>query len=367
MYIKDATILNHEFKFQKADLVITDRINKIIPMDSKRDEIEEETISFDGDILIPGLVDIHTHGALGIDSMSENVDLKKWRKYMLENGITTFFPTTVSSSPDKILQSLERLDDVDGIYLEGPFLNIEKAGAHNVNDITLINDELIEKIAKKVNVIALAPEFSENMAAIAKLKSKGIRISLGHSTADYETGVKAFDEGASLLVHTFNAMNPLTHRQPNLVGAALENENVFCEVVSDGVHLHPAIVRILFKTLGEKRMVLISDSMAATGLEDGKYSLGGLNVIVKNGVARTEYGAIAGSTKNIMQMLRSAISFGIPFEKGVEMATLTPARAVGIENEVGSIKEGKLANLVRLDKDYNIKSVIYKGKMQEIL
>ncbi len=359
MYIKNAMILNENFRIQKADLIISDRIDDVIPLEDENDIISGGS----GEILIPGLIDIHTHGALGMDSMSDDLDFDKWRRYMLENGITTFFPTTVTEGSDRIELSLERLADADGIYLEGPYINAEKKGAHDEKKIRTADSELLDKIADKLKFVALAPEFEQNMRIIPELISRGVKVSAGHSSADYETAIKAFDLGVSQLVHTFNAMGPLGHREPGLIGAALDDERVFCEVISDGIHLHPAIVRILAKLLGPRRMVLISDSMSATGLDDGDYILGGLKVKVTEGVARTEYGSIAGSTKNLMQMLRSAISFGIPLNDAVEMASLTPARSAGIEKDAGSIEKGKFANLVRLDEDLEIKGVIYRGKI----
>ena len=384
MYIKNAKVLNKDFRFQKADLMIGDRINYFIPLEDEDDVIsggcvknpvdskgnplpdDSENLDLCGGMLIPGLVDIHTHGALGMDSMSDDLDFPAWRKYMLANGITTFFPTTVTESENKIEESLERLKDADGVYLEGPYINSANRGAHDEKLIRIIDMELMDKIADRLKIVTLAPEFEENMAAISKLTAKGVKVSLGHSSADYETAKKAFDNGATQLVHTFNAMAPLTHREPNMIGAALDDEKVFCEVISDGVHLHPAIVRILSKLLGPKRMLLISDSMSATGLSDGEYILGGLKVIVKDSVARTEYGAIAGSTKNIMQMMRSAVSFGVPLEEAVDMATLTPARAAGIDSDVGSIEKGKIANMIWLGDDMEIKAVIYKGEVVRI-
>lgn len=382
MYIKNARILNEKFEIQLADLIISSTIDYIIPMDDNGDVISggcsrardagsaggqsastsEETIDFGGDLLIPGLIDIHTHGALGMDSMSETLDFSLWRAYMLRNGITTFFPTTVTENDEAIAKAVRNLADSDGIYLEGPYINPERNGAHDKNKIHPV-DEFLSKLDGKLKIVALAPEFEPNMDAIGELHARGIRVSLGHSAADYETGTKAFGQGATLLVHTFNAMNPLTHREPNLIGAAFDNDNVFCEVISDGIHLHPAIVRMLYRLLGSRRMVLISDSMAATGLADGEYGLGDLRVTVKDGVARTEYGAIAGSTKNIMQMVRTAISFGIPMPAAVEMASLTPARAAGIDSETGSICVGKKANLVRCTDGLVIKEVIYQGKI----
>ena len=166
------------------------------------------------------------------------------------------------------------------------------------------------------------------------------------------------------MTHTFNAMNPLTHREPNLIGAALENENVFCEIISDGIHLHPAIVRILFKILGDERMVLISDGMAATGFPDGDYRQGGLDITVKNHIARTRDGTLAGSTTNLMGMVKKAVSFGIPLESAVRMASATPAAAAGLDKRFGSISMGKAANLVWCEEDLTVCSVIREGKVQ---
>ncbi len=365
MYIKNAMVLSGRFKFQKADLMIGERIDHIIPHEDNDDVLLDGSGDLDlcGGMLIPGLVDIHTHGALGMDAMSGNLDLDVWRKYMLDNGITTFFPTTVTEDKEKIISSVEKLSGADGIYIEGPYINSANRGAHDKEKIRIFDMDTFNSIADRIRIVTIAPEFEENMRAIPEIVSKGVKVSLGHSSADYTTAKRAFDAGATQLVHTFNAMNPLTHREPNLIGAALDDDRIFCEVISDGVHLHPAIVRILSKILGPQRMLLISDSMSATGLDDGEYILGGLKVIVKDSVARTEYGAIAGSTKNLMQMLRSAVSFGVSLEQAVEMASLTPARAAGIDREVGSIEEGKAADMVWIDPDLSIRAVIFKGKI----
>jgi N-acetylglucosamine-6-phosphate deacetylase len=361
MLIRNARILDASFDIRTADLLVGTRIEQIFPGGVESDfHYAGAIVDVEGDLLIPGLVDIHTHGALGMDSMSASLEFARWRRYLQENGITTFFPTTVTEDDTAIERAVRNLADADGIYLEGPYINAEKNGAHDKNKIHPV-DAFLEKMAGKLRIVALAPEFPENMSVIEDLRTRGVRVSLGHSSADYETGRKAFEKGASLLVHTFNAMNPLTHREPNLIGAALDNDDVFCEVISDGIHLHPAIVRILFRILGPKRMVLISDSMAATGFQDGDYLLGDLKVTVRDHIARTEYGAIAGSTNNLMEMVRKAVSFGIPLPAAVEMASQTPARAAGIDQEVGSIQVGRQANLVRCSDDLTIKTVYYHG------
>ena len=368
MLIKNATILNDQFQFQLADLVLSTTIDQILPKDRKSDPSTsttsaEETIDLDGDLLIPGLVDIHTHGAVGVDAMDEDLDYAKWRSYLLKNGITTFFPATVTEGKERILKTLENLRQAEGVYLEGPFLNAEKNGAHDKAKITPADLDFIKGLKDQIRFIAIAPEVPGNLAAIQTAVSMGMRVVLAHSSADYETGRKAFENGARQLTHTFNAMNPLTHREPNLVGAALDNEAVFCEVIADGVHLHPAIIRILFRILGPERMLLISDSMAATGYPDGHYLLGGLDITVKDQIAHTGYGAIAGSTTNLMGMVRKAVSFGISLADAVQMASLTPARAAGLEEQIGSIAVGKRANLVRCDKDLVIRSILYEGQL----
>jgi len=366
MRIKNATILNDQFTFQLADLVLSDTIDQIIPKDTIGEKSTEEgldidTLDLQGDLLIPGLIDIHTHGAVGVDAMDEKLDYEKWRNYLLENGITTFFPATVTGDFGKVTKSLENLRQAAGVYLEGPFLNAEKNGAHDKTLICPADPDFIETIKNKVTFIAIAPEIEGNMEVIKTLISNGIRVTLAHSSADYKTGKEAYANGATQLTHTFNAMNPLTHREPNLIGAALENDRVFCEAICDGVHVHPAVIRILYRILGPRRMLLISDSMAATGYPDGEYLLGNLKVIVKDHIAHTEYGAIAGSTTNLMNMMRNVVSFGIPMEDAIQMATLTPARAAGIDYVKGSIAIGKKADLIWCKKDLAICGVIKDG------
>ena len=367
MIITNATLLNDQFKFQLADIVFGDTILQIIPKDRIEDhpkflENNPDGIDAKGDLIIPGLVDIHTHGAVGVDAMDKVLDYAKWRNYLLSNGITTFFPATVTEDDAAILTALENLRQADGIYLEGPYLNPEKNGAHDKTKIHPVDIKFIEQIKDRIKFIAIAPEIEGNMEAIQTILSYGIRVTIAHSAADYMTGKEAFVNGATQLTHTFNAMNQLTHREPNLVGAALENESVFCEVISDGVHLHPVIVRLLYRILGARRMVLISDSMAATGYNDGEYLLGGLHITVKDQIARTDYGAIAGSTTNLMGMVRKAVSFGIPVEDAIRMASLTPAVAAGIDTEAGSIRIGKKANLIRCKSDLTVCEVFKDGR-----
>jgi len=321
-------------------------------------------LDLSGYYVIPGICDIHTHGAVDVDAMDENVDFGKWKKFLLSKGITTFFPSTVTGTEDEILRAVKNLEESDGINLEGPFLSPAKKGAHEESKICGVSLELLEKIKHKVKITTVAPEMHNNMEQIEKITKLGIKVSIGHTAADYETSKKAFEKGATHITHSFNAMPSLHHRDPGLLGAAFENDNVFCEVISDGVHLHPSVVRLIYSAVGADRMILISDSMRATGLDDGEYTLGGLFVIVKDGKATLEDGTIAGGTSTLYDVVKSAVSFGIPLCDAVKMATLTPCRAVGMDDRVGSLEVGKDADITVLDKDLNVIKVFYKGKSQ---
>ncbi len=317
--------------------------------------------------LIPALFDVHTHGAVGLDFNTPG-SLPKIREYMEKNGILNFFPTTVSDSPENLRKICSDLAsrDVPGINLEGPFLSKNAKGAHEENLICPVNINLMKELQAlaggKIRLTTVAPEEPENLKSIPGLTELEIKVSVGHTTADYDTAKVAFEKGATQLTHTFNTMPPLHHRAPGIIPAALETGNVFFEVISDGLHLHPAIVRMLFTLVGKERLVLISDSMAATGLPDGNYTLGSLPVTVKDSVARIENGALAGSTHNLMDMVKSAISFGIPEETAIYCATKTPALSVG-NTEIGEIAIGKRADLLLVDDALNIKQVIKAGKI----
>ena len=369
MLLKNATVFTENCRFEKTDIKIEN--GKIT--EAGTNLTDTKVMDLTGKYIIPGLVDIHTHGAVGTDTMDSDFDFEKWQKYLLSYGVTTFFPTTVSEFDGNICATLERLaknDNVVGINLEGPYINVSKRGAHNEKtirpaDITEMK-KYIDISGGKIKITTVAPEIPGNMEFIEELKADGrVVISAGHSAADSDTAIASFKAGVTNLTHTFNAMNGLLHREPTLVGAALATDGVTCEVISDGIHLHPLIVLMLYKTLGSDRMVLISDSMAATGLADGNYVLGGgsMEVIVKDSVARTPGGAIAGSTKNLMQMVRCAIEFGIPKEEAIKMASITPAKAVGIDKICGSISAGKAADIVICDEALNVINTFKDGNL----
>ena len=354
MILQNALILTENFVFTPGELVFSNIIG-----DSSSDG---PIIDCAGAYVIPGLVDIHTHGVLGFEANDKNVNFDVWQKFLLKNGVTTFIPTTVTDTKENILYALSKLKNAVAINMEGPYLSTEKRGAHDPKKICEIDLEFLEQVKDHVKITTIAPEVDDNIKKIAAICEMGIRVSLGHSAADYETSIKAFKEGATQITHTFNCCPPLGHRDPGLVGAALESENVFCEVISDGVHLHPSMIRLLYRILGTDRMVLISDAISATGLSDGEYTLGGLDVFVKNSEARLADGRLAGSTVTLLEALRRAVDFGIPLADAIKMATLTPARALGLEKHIGSLSRGKDADIVVLNKDLTPRHVFYKGK-----
>lgn len=356
MIIKNGLVCTKKFEFEKTDIQFDYKIQKVGNI-----ETEEQIFDASGCYVIPGFVDIHTHGAVDVDACDENVDFEKWKKFLLSKGVTTFFPSTVTETNDALFRAVKNLENADGINLEGPFLSHAKKGAHDETKICAVDLELLSKINHKVKITTVAPEMYDNMEKISAIVNMGIKVSLGHTTADYKTSKKAFECGATHITHSFNAMPSFLHRDPGLLGAAFENDKVFCEVIADGVHLHPSVVRMIYNCIGADRMILISDSMRATGIEDGTYTLGGLDVIVKDGKATLKDGTIAGSTSTLYDVFKCAVSFGIPLCDAVKMATLTPSRAVEMDNIVGSLDEGKDADILVLDKELNVVKVFYKG------
>ena len=364
MIFKNALVLTDNFKFTKTNIEISD--GKITAIG---ENLTGESVDMSGKYIIPGLIDIHTHAALGTDAMDKDYDFEKVEKFFFSCGVTTFFPTTISATHEDIALAMKKVaanDRIVGINLEGPYISTQNKGAHDERTIRPGNiEELKEYLVLsggKIKLTTVAPEVEGNIEFIRKA-SKLMTVALGHTTADYDTAAKGFEAGAKNVTHTFNTMNPIHHRNPSLQCAAFERDDVTCEAICDGIHLHPSIIRMMYKILGPDRMILVSDSMAATGLEDGKYILGGnVETIVSGGVARTVSGNLAGSTCNLMQGVKNAVNFGIPLEDAVKMASYTPAKATGIDRNLGSITVDKNADFVILDTELNVLSTYKNGE-----
>lgn len=253
-----------------------------------------------------------------------------------------------------------------GINMEGPFISAEKKGAQAAAYIRLCDAGLFRRLQKAsgnlIKLVDIAPETEGALDFIDALKDE-VTISLAHSAANYDIALEAYKRGARHVTHLYNAMPPFTHRAPGIVGAALDSPQCMAELICDGVHIHPSTVRAAFRMFGDDRLILISDSMRAAGMKDGSYTLGGQAVSVKGKFATlVSDGTLAGSVTNLMDCMRTAVKeMQLPLESMVACATANPAKAIGIYDRYGSISAGKIANLVLLDHDLNIKRIIING------
>lgn len=369
MIIKNAKVFTEDCEFVTKDVYINDGIF----VDSLCDTAAEEVIDGEGLYAIPGLIDVHLHGAMGYDfSDGTNEATEIIAKYEASQGVTAFTPATLALAEEELYNICKESKTYEnthgaellGIHLEGPFLSPGKKGAHAEEflrkpDVNVFN-RLNEASGDKIKIVTIAPDLEGAMEFIEELQDKTI-LSLGHSSANYSTAVTAFEKGACHVTHLYNAMAPMLHRDPGIIGAAADKDNCYVELISDGIHCHPSIIRSTFKLFGDDKIILISDSMRATGMTDGTYTLGGLVVNVVGNLATLKDGTIAGSATSLMNCLRKAVSFGIPLESAVKCATMNPAKEIGVFDTMGSIASGKKANMVLLDKDLNILDVYIKG------
>ena len=327
-------------------------------------KFDEDGIDMKGYKVYPGLFDIHIHGCAGYDTMDGN-HLDEMSEYLAQNGVTSWLPTTVTVDI-KDIKSVTNINiintkgaNVEGFHAEGPYIGKKYKGALNEKYIKSPDVDEFKEL-ENVKIVTMAPDLE---GAMDFIKDCGCIVALGHTEAGYGCSAEAIENGANCLTHTFNAMAPLHHREPGPIGAAID-KGIYVQVISDGTHLHPSIVRMLYKLFGTERMVLISDSMSATGIADGEYMLGGQKVYVKDAVARIENGAIAGSTSNLFMCVKKAIEFGIPEEDAFKMASLTPAEMLNMKK--GKIEAGYDAEFIAVDDNLELKMCIIRGELQKI-
>lgn len=377
---KNLLIVNGEVfldgKFEKKDIRIEDgKFAEIVePGMLGFEEAEKSNVeTFDavGKYIIPGLVDVHTHGRSGLDfSKITEEQLEKLLVSYEECGVTSVVATTMTNDPIVVEKSLQVIGEyisnqkecgtqgatLLGIHMEGPFLGKEKKGAHDEKYLCNPNWEQFKKWQElsggNIRLIAIDPGLDGAEDFIEKCVASGVKVSLGHTACNYETAVKAQKSGADHVTHTFNAMNPLLHREPGLIGAAMDT-SMYMELICDGIHVHPAMVRMMFAAHPEQ-VVLISDSIAAAGLPDGEYSSGGLTVSLADGKAVLADGTIAGSAISLFDSMVNAIKFGVPAEYAVNSATCLAAKSAGMEAVAGSIAEGRKADYLIVDKEWNL-------------
>lgn len=339
-----------------------------------------------GSYAIPGLTDIHFHGCVGHDFCGGTAEaFFSMAAYQLKNGITQICPATMTLDEAELLRIVRSARDcaqlqaqqpdsasgalLKGIHMEGPFLSFAKKGAQNPQYLHRPDIEMFRRLQAAsggmIRLVDLAPEEEGALEFIRALK-KDVVISIAHTAADYDTASLALQEGASHVTHLFNAMPPFSHRSPGVIGAAFDAPDCQVELICDGIHLHPAMVRAAFQLFGDDRIILISDSMRAAGLTDGEYSLGGQAVQVRGALATLADGTIAGSVTNLMSCMRRAVlDMHIPLGSAVKAAAVNPARSIGIYDHYGSLSIGKAANIVLLDEDLRIRSIVFQGRPLE--
>lgn len=372
MLYKNGSTVLPDFTLAEADVRVSKRrIMEIVPRGSISDSEGEVDIS--GRILAPGLIDMHIHGCCGADFSSDadtSACLDKMSEFLHSRGIVAFAPAAMTMPYDELCSLMTRYQKATvnprsgaipaGIYLEGPFLSAAKCGAQPPEFIQPPNfdkfAELYRLSGENIRVACVAPEVDGAVEFIRRA-AQICRVSAAHTAADHDTMRGAIEAGITNATHLYNGMNSINHRQPN-GAAALVESGAFCELICDGLHVHPAIIRMTYKLVGRDRLCIISDALSAAGLGDGRFKLGGQEFFVSGSQARLADGTLAGAVATVYDGFRNAVEFGIPPLDALRAVTINPARALGIDNILGSIAVGKSAKLILLDENFNFISNI---------
>ena len=381
MIIDNVQVYTEEKTFVKGGIILDgDKIQSIYTEAGKLQFGEAEVLDGNGAYAIPGLIDLHFHGCKGDDFCDGTVEaIERIAQYEASIGVTAIAPATMTLPIEELKQILnvaaeykkkgtsQKSADLVGINMEGPFISKVKKGAQDERNIIPCDVDIAEQFLEAsdglVKFIGIAPEDNDNYLEFIEAMKEKVDISLAHTNSDYDTAKKAFDAGANHAVHLYNAMPAFTHRAPGVVGAVYDSKHVMAEMICDGIHIHPAVVRATFEMMGADRMILISDSMRATGMPDGQYTLGGLDVkVVGKRATLVSDGTIAGSATNLADCMRTVVKeMQIPLETAVACATINPAKSLGIDDQYGSIRAGMKADIVLLKNNLDLKLVIKDG------
>ncbi|TDT51883.1 N-acetylglucosamine-6-phosphate deacetylase [Fonticella tunisiensis] len=370
--INGKIIMENEVISGKA-LLFDEKINGIVDREALNDFENLEIIDAEDNYVSPGLIDVHIHGSGGRDTMEGTMEaLETISRSIAGNGVTSFLPTTMTMDRESIYRAFDAVREamkinmpgaqVLGTHMEGPFINEKYKGAQNPKYIVEPDYDFIKDYLDVIKILTFAPEKDENHKFIDKMKEhEEIVLSIGHSNATYAQAMEAIERGVRHVTHTFNAMTPLNHREPGIVGAAFRS-NITCELIADTIHVHPAVFKILKDIKGNDKVVLITDCMMAGCMEDGVYELGGQKVVVKDRAARLEDGTLAGSVLTLNRAIKNMLdNTDLEVYEAVAMASLNPARVIGMDDVKGSIKKGKDADLVIFDDEFNAITTIVKG------
>ena len=374
MFYKNARIFTSDFRFHTGAFEVKDgRFGKILPETAPADAVD-----LGGATVIPGLVDVHSHGNSGADFSDGSLEgLRAMARWYARAGVTSFAPASMTLPYDVLERAFatarvladepaEESARLLGIQMEGPYFSYKKRGAQNPDYLKEPDFEGFRKLydgcGGLIRIVDVAPELP-GAAEFAEKASKLCTVSVAHTDSDYDHAKAVFDAGATHVTHLYNAMPPISHRNPGVIPAAVENPNVRAELICDGYHIHPAAVRLAFSMFGGERMVLISDSGRCAGMPEGsKFQLGGQDAWLRDGVARLADGTIACSAASLWQCLVNALRFGVKEEDAVRAATYNPACAISAQDKVGSIEEGKFADFLICAPDYSFKTVCLGGK-----
>lgn len=329
---------------------------------------------------IPGFIDVHIHGAGGRDVMEGSAEaLASVTRTVARHGTTSFVATTVTASPEDTIRGVEGISryisvqhetdetraEVLGIHFEGPFLSPARRGVHPAEWLKLPSAELLEKLlqaaAGNALILTLAPELLGAIPCIDAARKAGMVVAAGHTDATYEQTRAGIAHGIRHAVHVYNAMRPFSHRDSGVIGAVLTSPEVTAELIADGVHVEETAMRVLLQAKGPERMILVSDGISATGMPDGKYMLGKLEVTVSGGVCRNSEGKLAGSTLTLDRALRNIVALGVPLAAAVRMLALNPATLIGIEFKKGALRTGADADILLLDEGLQLTNVWVRG------
>lgn len=390
MLLKKGKILDESFKFLIGDIRVKE--GKILEIGEDLLSHGDQVIDLNGSILIPGLIDIHIHGAGSVDySNADEEGIRKMANYLGSVGVTSFLATSMALPAKELKETYAitakymteekenagrdlPLAKLLGIHMEGPYFSFEKRGAQDENYLSDPDYEeflgVLMASQNNVKIISMAPELPgglEFIEAVGKIEGEKPVVAMGHTVASYQQAKESIETGISHVTHLYNGMLPFMHRAPGVLGAVSESKKVTTELISDGVHVHPSAVRLTFNLFGSDRVVLISDGLSPMGCSEdfepeGGYWCGHRRVFLKDGAAKLESGTLAGSNTPLLDCVKNAIEYGVSPEEAVKSASLTPAKVLGLENEMGSIAVGKQADFIVLDQDWEIKTVYIDGK-----
>ena len=386
MLLRNARIVLSDRISQPADILIEgDRIARIFESASGSISGDDSVLDFDGLTVFPGFIDIHIHGAVGVDTMNAAAeDLHQVSVFLARSGITGWLPTLVPDSPSSYQRATKAIKDLIakqksdwpglgaralGVHYEGPFVNDQQCGALHREHFRTFGDlddlSLIPRLNESdaIHVMTVAPEIEGGLKLIEELTKQGWIVSIGHTRATCDRLDQARDAGARHMTHFMNAMTPLHHRSPGPVDWGLMNDGVTCDLIADGIHLDPAILKLILRTKTSQRVSLISDAIAAAGLGDGEYQIWGETIRVRNGRTQNSNGNIAGSVITMLDAARMMLDLGCSETEVAQMSSLNPARLLQIDHDCGSIAEGKRADMVALDAKKQVRLTMIGGQI----